>query len=125
MKSPLSLNTGTVDILLVDLPQEAFDFEIGKVCIHYKIHCDLPGGIDERNIELPEGKWELVGWSDELTEEQAKGLVKRSGFSIDKMKYWNYMCGEFTYLGDALPSWHSFLSANNITERVYILRLIK
>lgn len=125
MKSPLSLNTGTVDILLVDLPNEAseiYQSSAVRNLFYYSI------GEDAFTFTLPPimppDNYKEIGWSDELTEEQAKGLVQKDEFIIKQTFYMDYQ-NRKKWLTDALESWHSFLSANNITERKYILVKIK
>lgn len=120
-----------VQILAVDeVPQDAINITLisgdernPKAGISFELeNGETP---EVKIMKLPDGVYKELGWSDEITEELARELVKRSGFSLNKMRYWNYLAGEFTYLDDALPSFQSFLSANGITNRTYLLKLIK
>ncbi len=49
------------------------------------------------DIKLPAGNWKILGFTDEITEEQAKGIL------------------------GAPESFHSILSSHNITNRQLVL----
>lgn len=128
MKSPLSLNTGTVDILLVDLPEDAQDFQLfnGNHNTFLLYRPSKAQGFLPRNrqkIEIPFGDYKIIGWSDSLTEEQAKGLVEKDQRGYKH--YWKdngFVPRGFNHrYKAALESFRSFLTANNIEPEDLLL----
>lgn len=70
--------------------------------------------------DLPSGNWQILGRANEITEEQAKEIVKCTGKTIYK-DYANSYMGLSMSVFTALESFQSLLTANNITENQLIL----
>lgn len=90
---------------------------------HYKLwasnaHIDLPV------VDLPPGQWSIVGWSDELTEEQAQLICH----SIFGRYYKDFMSKETEgyaptwTLETATESFASLLRSHGITDRALIIK---
>jgi hypothetical protein len=68
-----TLQTGEM-VLLVPVPSDAIRFEIFELKKEqYLLHADVHD-ITIRKIKIPKGNWQLIGISEELTDEQAKDM---------------------------------------------------
>lgn len=78
---------------------------------------------------LPPGNWQLLFLSNEVTEEEARGIVlnfKPRGFSSGAPReYKNYLSKPDDYTGwfkSAIESFHSLLKSKNLTGNFAILK---
>lgn len=108
-----TITTPTASILCVEVP-ESYK---GQPTIHND-YLFLTGMSNPDRIKLPSGSWEIVGMSDELTEEQAKGIVE-----IVIGGYRDYEHSGYTwYFKTALKSFDSLLRYHGITTKVLVLK---
>ena len=128
-------------IAVAGLPEDAWDFEVfnnhnGRTFIDYWI-----GMFEVGEIILPPGTYTILGFSDELTEEQMEGIgVESETRFIDDNE--NNPCNvnseceygqchsmaECVYVDsnkvENIYDLEGFLKANGIEERVLILKLV-
>ena len=81
---------------------------------------------------LPSGNWSILGWSDEITEEQAKGIVEIKEHHGYVPIYRDYVkegqvikgagfTSEIIGYDTALESFQSLLAKEGITDRVLVI----
>lgn len=74
------------------------------------------------HIKLPPGQWSIVGWSDELTEEQCENIVD---VSVKQGSYISFVDYEFVdFYHTATESFASLLRSHGITDRAFIIKKI-
>ena len=110
-------------LLFVEVPNEAKGFEIvtnqsvipyGKA-LNYE---DKPfrGYINYCGIDLPDGNWQLLGFSTELTEEQLKDVMTKRGERYEDFSI-SVISSQFVYvLGTSLESFQSLKSSLGLID---------
>ena len=76
-------------------------------------------------IHIPPGSWSIVGWSDELTEEQMKGIVEGNNGGENDTMFMDYPSKDkfMCYLHrTATQSFASLLRSHGITDRALIIK---
>lgn len=97
------IKTNDITILLVEVPEDAKLLQITQNAsgrnLSYKVN-NTPHPFGYTHIKLPEGNYQILGKSTELSEEQMKEIVERK----------DWLWGKMTYLSSYL----SLLEANGI-----------
>lgn len=81
-------------------------------------------------LPLPPGNYELIGISDEITEEQAEKIAEVAVHMEDyeelvKDGWWNYETGGLGAFSTALESFQSLLTSKGLTKRYAIIKKLK
>lgn len=76
------------------------------------------------HIKLPPGQWSIVGWSDELTEEQCRMIVPIQYFvHAETTPSFKDYTGEWSgFINNAKKSFASLLRSHGITDRALIIK---
>ncbi len=122
--------------IAVKLPIDAKDISIEKEDMYYKSDVWNLGAIGHLKKLPPGGQWQILGWSDELTEEQMEGIIETvdysEGLGIDNSIGFPLFDdgkdddGTWSYLTDNIKlSFASLLTSHSITGRALILEKIK
>lgn len=118
--------------IAVKLPIDAQDISIEKEDMYYKSDVWNLGAIGHLKKLPPGGQWQILGWSDELTEEQMEGIVELCKHDRRYKAYADYVDikdeGTANYDGVCCPtvilSFQSLLISHSITGRALILERI-
>lgn len=119
-------------LLLVPVQEEACNFDYHKL-MKILVFDNKDTGSYMDFIQLPmDGNWQLIGISDEITEEQAKELVltrvDQSSFPTS-MEYYNYLSDRMVHLSfdldTALESFQSLLQSLGCEGRYAVLKEVK
>lgn len=136
------IQTNGITILLVEVPDSVNSFGIGATChdcnksgMWHCAHADTCGNnipalkvftndVFTISIDLPQGQWEILGKSTELSEEQMKGICWQVSFG-NYTGYKNYnqaKCSDFRDIVESSfstvqESYLSLLEANGIVDR--------
>ena len=117
-----TLTTTNGKYLAVNVPEGATKFNTHFNNLIWSTDDTVHAG---NNISLPPGKYELIGLSDSMTEDQAAMVVDNYKGDMSKYAYYEN--------GDTLPgfwcefatySFASLLRSHNVTGRVAILKVI-
>jgi len=119
------IQTNGITILLVEVPEDATDFNL-----HHNILLYPLGNDDVDGIRLPIGQYQILGKSTELSEEQMKEICEYKeidSYDCDGMvwydiyrnyalddSYWLNSCDQFFTVQE---SYLSLLEANGIVDR--------
>lgn len=79
----------------------------------------------QESMPLPPGSWSIVGWSDELTEEQMKGIVEGNNGGENDTMFMDYPSKDkfMCYLHRTeTQSFASLLRSHGITDRALIIK---
>lgn len=110
------IDTDKCKLLAVMVPEYGWDFRVdygNRVVLSFAC-------INEPDaIKLPEGNWQILGLSTELTEEQWSEIVKYVG--LPWCAYKDYRSNS-NWFSTAKESGLSLLEANQITEPTLILK---
>ena len=100
------IKTNGITILLIEVPEDAKLLQITQNAsgrnLSYKVN-NTTHPFGYTHIKLPEGNYQILGKSTELSEEQMKEIVERK----------DWLWGKMTYLSSYL----SLLEANGIVDR--------
>lgn len=96
-----------VDAIAVEVPNDALGFKLPsqhKGILQYKnkVHSKVKQWID-----LPEGKWAILGSADKLTFQQETLLCDQSSKHNDTVFY---------------TSWHRYMKSNNLTNEIILIK---
>lgn len=113
------IQTNGITILLVEVPEDAREFKIENGLLLFKADF-IPFGI----VILPQGQYQILGKSTELSEEQMKGICWQVSFG-NYTGYKNYnqaKCSDFRDIVESSfstvqESYLSLLEANGIVDR--------
>ena len=108
---------------VVGLPEYAQSFSINKDdgCLYYIFSWN--GFPDVDQIILPPGSWSIVGWSDELTEDQCADFVDSwESVSGDGTIIYQRYPDEIPKCRTAIKSFQSLLRSHGITDRALIIK---
>ncbi len=131
------LTTDKAEIIGFELPENAKDISINRSqddfdLKYLQFDCEKYKGLSNYDsFYLPAGNWQLLGWSDEITEKQAAMVVddvllhgQQSDFNdFSVTLYKNYAYG--SYLDSAIQSLKSLISYEGITKRLYLIYKLK
>lgn len=74
-------------------------------------------------VDLPSGEWSIVGWSDELTEDQCADFVDSwESVSGDGTIIYQRYPDEIPKCRTAIKSFQSLLRSHGITDRALIIK---
>ncbi len=116
-------------LVVEDIPEEATEFELEDDGLYYNFN-------HKAFFELlPPGNWQILGLSNSITEEQAKGIVEikehhgympiyRDYEKEGQITKGNGFTSEIVGYDNALQSFHSLLASHSITELAEKLVLI-
>lgn len=109
--------------IAVKLPIDAQDISIEKEDMYYKSDVWNLGAIGHLKKLPPGGQWQILGWSDELTEEQMGSICdveKTFGWS----SYGQIPSGSYQWYATVTESFKALLTSHSITGRALILERI-
>lgn len=115
------INLPSLTILCFDVPEGAtwFDITIAQGVMPPQLQYNFGAlRFGREYIELPSGSWQILGRLDEITEEQAKGIVQSHTVYGSEL-YRNYETNGFSVT--AIESLHSTLKANQIDGNPLLL----
>lgn len=122
------------NIVSVEVPEDATNVQYMKPTNRLRfftgeMYKDKKGYPYAKWIDLPPGNWQLLFLSNEVTEEEARGIVlnfKPRGFSSGAPReYKNYLSKPDDYTGwfkSAIESFQSLLKSKNLTGNFAILK---
>ncbi len=129
------IKLGSKEILVInDLPEGSMNFRIYNNSD--KLYFDNPtkdiASIYFRNwhigneVDLPIGKWQILGKSENITEEQANNMMPYKQLDVDSsaeedQQRWYYDKAKDRFDSDALRCWKSFAYTNQIENNDLIL----
>lgn len=113
-----TITTNKATLLLVEVPEGQQQIRGERLCTYEDKMSLVP-----LNIEyLPEGNWSILGWSDEIKEEVAKQIVEEMPTKLKWYKAYKNYAKDNVVCIEALLSFHSLLTANNIVGRKLVLK---
>ena len=112
-----TLTTTNGKYLAVNVPEGATKFNTHFNNLIWSTDDTVHAG---NNISLPPGKYELIGLSDSMTEDQAAMVVEH----LHRGNYYENLDDPFASCASAIECFATWLRANLITGRVAILKVI-
>lgn len=110
----------TENLLAVEVPEGASNFEICNYGLNDALEYDYPQGHEVS--DLPPGNWQLLCTTKEATEEQAKGVVPMIVVRNCDEVYEDYITPGDHYYYEALTSLRSLLTSKGLDgNKNYVL----
>ncbi len=113
-------------LAVTGLPEGIVDIQGHKEAITF-----YESGYGTHRFNLPPGSWKVLGWSDELTEEQCELIVERIFVTNDsKISYVDAIINDYLFKDYERPNWvfiaakssfASLLRSHSITEKALII----
>jgi len=113
--TPIQFETNGLTVLAVKWPEEYTAYAYNSTTIYF-------GSRESEIVRLPEGKWRIHTITSDITEEQAKGLVKFVGLPFGAYK--DYTTTR-NWHSSARRSLHSLLRSHGIDLNQKYVLLIK
>lgn len=115
-------------ILLVELHVKCDNITFDSIDNTLYFHGEIPENVQSLFARLPKGNWQLIGLSDEITEEQAASLIDTTlmykKHKVKSYKYKSYIDG-FIGFETSLESFKSLMQSLGCEGRYAILKEVK
>jgi hypothetical protein len=103
------ISTGKAELLIVKVPEGAANF--AYLPVNEMLQYDIPVNYVSL-IKLPQGNWQIVGISDQLTEEQCAELMQSESMVIDNSGNTTLYLSPVDYHATAKEAFASLMQSN-------------